>query len=175
MQGVSNYVTTQRRRAHLHGTGDRDAGREPAHAGHRPLHRRRTPRSCSAVPPGALIPLVLNDNNLPPAGVERARMRFVNVSPGSRTDRRLHQFQSNDSPALADNTGLDLYQRDSRFDGWNRVTSSTSTSANTTTPVLKLPGVVLDRRPHLHDLRRRAIRRLLRRASSRRTTEQTLP
>src|SRR5206468_842390 len=32
-------------------------------------------------PAGALVPLVLNDNNLPPpAG--RARVRFVNVSPG---------------------------------------------------------------------------------------------
>lgn len=90
--------------------------------------------------PGALVPLVLNDNNLPPPALN-ARVRFVNVSPGLGAvdvyinfSKQISGVASNSGSAYlnqtADATIGTAYEFDFNF-------------ANTTTPVLKLPGVVL--------------------------------
>jgi hypothetical protein len=91
-------------------------------------------------PAGALVPLVLNDNNLPsPAG--RARVRFVNVSPGLgpldvyvNFSKQVSGLASNSGSSYievtADATIGTLYEFDFNI-------------ASTTTPVLKLPAVSL--------------------------------
>jgi hypothetical protein len=89
-------------------------------------------------PAGALVPLVLNDNNLPPpAG--RARVRFVNVSPGLgpldvyvNFSKQLSGLASNSGSSYievtADATIGTLYEFDFNI-------------AGTTSVVLKLPSV----------------------------------
>ncbi len=91
-------------------------------------------------PAGALVPLVLNDNNLPPpAG--RARVRFVNVSPGLgpldvyvNFSKQLSGLASNSGSSYievtADATIGTLYEFDFNI-------------AGTTSVVLKLPSVVI--------------------------------
>jgi hypothetical protein len=89
-------------------------------------------------PAGALVPLVLNDNNLPsPAG--RARVRFVNVSPGLgpldvyiNFSKQLSGLASNSGSSYievtADATIGTLYEFDFNI-------------AGTTSVVLKVPSV----------------------------------
>lgn len=89
---------------------------------------------------GALTPLVLNDNNLPPAAL-RARVRFVNVSPDLgpvdvyvNFSKQISGLGGNSGSAYidvsADATIGTAYEFDFNI-------------ANTTTPVLKLPAVSL--------------------------------
>jgi hypothetical protein len=89
---------------------------------------------------GALVPLVLNDNNLPPAAL-RARVRFVNVSPdlGSldvyvNFSKQITGLVGNSGSAYIDVTADATIGTAFEFD---------FNIANTTTPVLKLPAVSL--------------------------------
>lgn len=89
---------------------------------------------------GALMPLVLNDNNLPPPALN-ARVRFVNVSPGLgpldvyiNFSKQLSVLASNSGSGYINETADATIGTAYEFD---------FNIANTTTPVLKLPGVIL--------------------------------
>ena len=91
-------------------------------------------------PAGALVPLVLADNNLPPP-VLRGRVRFVNVSPNLGALDVYVNFSKQIS-ALASNAGSSYIE----------VTADATIGtayefdfnlAGTTTPVLKLPAVTI--------------------------------
>jgi len=91
-------------------------------------------------PPGGLIPLVLNDNNLPPPALN-ARVRFVNVSPGIGPLDVYINFGQTIS-ALAENTGS-IYVNETADATLGTAYEFDFNIAGTTTPVLKLPGVVI--------------------------------
>jgi hypothetical protein len=91
-------------------------------------------------PAGALVPLVLNDNNLPPAAL-RARVRFVNVSPNLgpvdvyvNFSKQISGLGGNSGSTYIDETADATIGTAYEFD---------FNIANTTTPVLKLPAVTL--------------------------------
>jgi hypothetical protein len=91
-------------------------------------------------PAGALVPLVLNDNNLPPAAL-RARVRFVNVSPNLgpvdvyvNFSKQISGLGGNSGSTYIDETADATIGTAYEFD---------FNIANTTTPVLKLPAVAL--------------------------------
>jgi hypothetical protein len=91
-------------------------------------------------PAGTLVPLVLNDNNLPPpAG--RARVRFVNVSPGLGSLDVYVNFSKQVS-GLASNSGSSYLEvtADATI---GTVYEFDFNIASTTTPVLKLSAVSL--------------------------------
>jgi hypothetical protein len=89
-------------------------------------------------PAGALVPLVLNDNNLPPpAG--RARVRFANVSPGLgpldvyvNFSKQVSGLAGNSASSYIEITADATIGTAYEFD---------FNVAGTTTPVLKLPAV----------------------------------
>lgn len=89
---------------------------------------------------GALIPLVLNDNNLPPPALN-ARVRFANVSPGLGPVDVYINFSKQFS-GLASNSGSG-YINETADATIGTAYEFDFNIANTTTPVLKLPGVVL--------------------------------
>lgn len=89
---------------------------------------------------GALIPLVLNDNNLPPPALN-ARVRFANVSPGLGPIDVYINFSKQFS-GLASNSGSG-YINETADATIGTAYEFDFNIANTTTPVLKLPGVVL--------------------------------
>ncbi len=91
-------------------------------------------------PAGGLIPLVLNDNNLPPAAL-RARVRFVNVSPNLGAIDVYINF-SQQVTGLAGNSGSS-YLSETADATVGTAFEFDFNIANTTTPVLKLPGVIL--------------------------------
>jgi hypothetical protein len=91
-------------------------------------------------PPGGLIPLVLSDNNLPPPALN-ARVRFVNVSPGLGPLDVYVNF-SLTIPALVENSGS-LYVNETADATIGTAYEFDFNIAGTTTPVLKLPGVVI--------------------------------
>jgi hypothetical protein len=91
-------------------------------------------------PAGGLVPLVLNDNNLPPPAL-RGRVRFVNVSPnlgaldvyvnfGKQISGLANNSGSSYIEVTADATIGTAYEFDFNL-------------AGTTTPVLKLPAVTI--------------------------------
>jgi hypothetical protein len=91
-------------------------------------------------PAGGLVPLVLNDNNLPPPAL-RGRVRFVNVSPnlgaldvyvnfGKQISGLANNAGSSYIEVTADATIGTAYEFDFNL-------------AGTTTPVLKLPAVTI--------------------------------
>jgi Domain of unknown function (DUF4397) len=91
-------------------------------------------------PTGGLIPLVLNDNNLPPPALN-ARVRFVNASPGlGPVDVYINFSQS--TAALAENSAS-LYINETADGTIGTAYEFDFNIAGTTTPVLKLPGVVI--------------------------------
>jgi hypothetical protein len=91
-------------------------------------------------PPGGLIPLVLSDNNLPPPALN-ARVRFVNVSPGLGPLDVYVNF-SLTIPALIENSGS-VYVNETADATIGTAYEFDFNIAGTTTPVLKLPGVVI--------------------------------
>ena len=90
--------------------------------------------------PGGLIPLVLSDNNLPPPALN-ARVRFVNVSPGLGPIDVYINF-SRTIPALVENSGS-VYVNETADATVGTAYEFDFNIAGTTTPVLKLPGVVI--------------------------------
>ena len=90
--------------------------------------------------PGGLIPLVLNDNNLPPPALN-ARVRFVSASPGLGPTDVYVNF-SKTIAALAENSGS-LYVNETADGTVGTAYEFDFNIAGTTTPVLKLPGVVI--------------------------------
>lgn len=91
-------------------------------------------------PTGGLIPLVLNDNNLPPPALN-ARVRFVNASPGLGPIDVYVNF-SQTIPNLAQNSGS-IYVNETADATIGTAFEFDFNIAGTTTPVLKLPGVVI--------------------------------
>ena len=91
-------------------------------------------------PPGGLIPLVLNDNNLPPPALN-ARVRFVNVSPGLGPLDVYINF-SLQAGGLAENSAS-RYINQTADGTVGTAYEFDFNVAGTTTPVLKLPGVVI--------------------------------
>ncbi len=91
-------------------------------------------------PTGGLSPLVLNDNNLPPPALN-ARVRFVNASPGLGPIDVYVNF-SNTIPNLAQNAGS-IYVNETADSTIGTAYEFDFNVAGTTTPVLKLPGVVI--------------------------------
>jgi hypothetical protein len=91
-------------------------------------------------PTGGLVPLVLNDNNLPPPALN-ARVRFVNASPGLGPIDVYVNF-SNTIPNLAQNSGS-IYVNETADSTIGTAYEFDFNVAGTTTPVLKLPGVVI--------------------------------
>jgi hypothetical protein len=91
-------------------------------------------------PAGGLIPLVLNDNNLPPAAL-RARVRFVNASPNLGAVDVYVNF-SQQITGLAGNSGS-AYISETADATVGTAFEFDFNITNTTTPVLKLPGVIL--------------------------------
>jgi hypothetical protein len=90
--------------------------------------------------PGGLIPLVLTDNNLPPPALN-ARVRFVNVSPGLGAVDVYINF-SRQIPGLPENAGS-TYVNETADSTVGTAYEFDFNTANTTTPVLKMPGVIL--------------------------------
>jgi hypothetical protein len=90
--------------------------------------------------PGGLIPLVLSDNNLPPPALN-ARVRFVNVSPGLGPIDVYINF-SRQTSGLVENSGS-AYVNETADSTVGTAYEFDFNTANTTTPVLKMPGVVL--------------------------------
>ena len=91
-------------------------------------------------PPGGLIPLVLNDNNLPPPALN-ARVRFVNASPGLGPVDVYVNF-SQTTAALAENSAS-LYFNETADGTIGTAYEFDFNIAGTTTPVLKMPGVTI--------------------------------
>jgi len=91
-------------------------------------------------PPGGLIPLVLTDNNLPPPALN-ARVRFVNVSPGIGPLDVYVNFGKTIS-ALPENSGS-IYVNETADSTIGTAYEFDFNIAGTTTPVLKLPGIVI--------------------------------
>ncbi len=91
-------------------------------------------------PPGGLIPLVLNDNNLPPPALN-ARVRFVNASPGLGPIDVYINF-SKSTAALAENSAS-LYINETADATIGTAYEFDFNIAGTTTPVLKMPGVTI--------------------------------
>jgi len=91
-------------------------------------------------PPGGLIPLVLNDNNLPPPALN-ARVRFVNASPGLGPIDVYINF-SKSTAALVENSAS-LYINETADATIGTAYEFDFNIAGTTTPVLKMPGVVI--------------------------------
>lgn len=91
-------------------------------------------------PAGGLIPLVLSDNNLPPPSLN-ARVRFVNVSPGLGPVDVYINFGLQIS-GLASNSGSG-YINETADATVGTAYEFDFNIANTTTPVLKLPGVTI--------------------------------
>jgi hypothetical protein len=83
---------------------------------------------------------VLNDNNLPPPALN-ARVRFVNASPGLGPIDVYVNF-SNTIPNLAQNAGS-IYVNETADATIGTAYEFDFNVAGTTTPVLKLPGVVI--------------------------------
>jgi len=91
-------------------------------------------------PPGGLIPLVLTDNNLPPPALN-ARVRFVNASPGlGPIDVYINFGQQ--TTGLAENSAS-TYINETADATIGTAFEFDFNIAGTTTPVLKLPGVIL--------------------------------